>query len=123
MRLSAVCLPMKKRPLYAALLFACTKKDLLNEVQLPPDTAMNDANKFALITETYISLRDKPGDMGITIAHARRLDILPVKGIEILQKDDEQILWIDVGEGWVPRTSVQLYSSKEKALTAAKKLK
>ena len=118
---------MKKKLLYlpalCMLLLSCTENATLSGVDLPANTAMNDANRYALIIETYVSLRDKPGDNGITIAHARRLDILPITGIEIVQKDEEQILWIDVGEGWLPRSSVQLYTSKEKALTAAKKLK
>ena len=104
------------------VLCSCTKTDGLQEVEFPIDSAMNYANRFALIIETYVSLRDKPGDDGIAIAHARRLDIFPVEGLEILQNGEEQILWVNLGTGWVKRESVQLYSSKEKVLKAAEKL-
>ncbi len=117
---------MKKLLLIYCIIFfllSCKKDRGLSDVQLPPGTAMDDANHFALIMETYISLKDKPGEDGITIAHARRLDILPVEGLEIIRKNENQTIWIHVGEGWVPRSCVQLYSSKEKAVTAAKKLK
>ncbi len=102
---------------------ACTKTNDLAELDLPSDSPMHDANRYALITETYISVRDKPGDDGISISHARRLDIFKVEGLEIVRKDDEQILWVNLGEGWVPRTALQLYPSREKANTASKKLK
>lgn len=103
--------------------FSCNKAESLKDLDLPVDTAMNDANRFALIIDTYVSIRDVPGDEGINIAHARKLDIFPVEGLEITKKDDEQILWVNLGNGWVQRSSVQLYSTKEKALTAAKRLK
>ena len=104
-------------------LLSCSKDDTLQTLDLPPDSAMNDANRFALIIETYVSLLDKPGDDGITVSHARKLDVFPVEGLEIVKEDGEQILWVNLGKGWIQRSSVQLYSSKEKVLTAAKKLK
>lgn len=102
--------------------FACTKHSGLQELDLPEDSAMNDANRFALIIETYVSLRDKPGDDGIAIAHARKLDIFPVEGLQIIKDDNKQIVWVNLGSGWVTRDSVQLYSSKEKVLKAAENM-
>lgn len=104
-------------------LLSCSREDPLQTLDLPPDSAMNDANRFALIIETYVSLLDKPGSDGITVSHARKLDVFPVEGLEIVKEDEEQILWVNLGKGWIQRSSVQLYSSKEKVLTAAKKLK
>lgn len=102
---------------------SCSDKDAFQRLELPADSAMNDANRFALVIETYISLRDRPGNDGITIAHARKLDVFPVEGLEIVKQNEEQVLWVNLGKGWVQRSSVQLYSSKEKVLTAAKKLR
>ncbi|MEL3912140.1 hypothetical protein [Treponema pedis] len=107
--------------LFFLSLCSCSKKERLKEVDLPSDSAMNDANRFALIIETYVSLRDKPGEDGIAIAHARRLDIFPVEGLKIVKNKDEQELWINLGTGWIQRESVQLYPSKEKVLKAAEK--
>ena len=104
-------------------LLSCSKEDPLQTLDLPSDSAMHDANRFALIIETYVSLLDKPGDDGITVSHARKFDVFPVEGLEIVKEDGEQILWVNLGKGWIQRSSVQLYSSKEKVLTAAKKLK
>ncbi len=109
--------------LFCLVVFSCSKSNDLADLDLPSDSAMHDANRYALITETYISVRDKPGDDGITISHARRLDIFKIEGLEIIQKDDQQIHWVNLGVGWVPRSALQLYPSKEKANTASKKLK
>ncbi len=104
------------------IIASCTKNSGLQELELPEDSAMNDANRFALIIETYVSLRDKPGDDGIAIAHARKLDIFPVEGLQIIKDDGQQILWVNLGSGWVKRDSVQLYPSKEKVLKAAESM-
>ncbi|PIE98536.1 MAG: hypothetical protein CR988_02820 [Treponema sp.] len=108
--------------LFGLLIFGCKKQEVLANLQLPPDSPMTDANRYAVIIETYISLKDKPGQDGITLAHARCKDIFSVIGIDIIQIDDEQELWVHLDGGWIPRDSVQLYSSEEKAKTAADNL-
>lgn len=101
---------------------SCSKKNALQDLELPQDSAINDANRFALVTETYVSLRDKPGDDGISIAHARRSEIFPVEGIEIIKTGDTQVLWVNLGIGWIKRDSIQLYSSKDKVKKAAESM-
>lgn len=109
--------------IFFLLIFSCNDDKGLECVVLPSDSAINDANRYALVIETYISLRDKPGYSGIIVAHARQKDVFSVKGIDIVSADSSQSLWIDLGSGWVPRSCVRLYPTKEKALTEAKKLK
>ena len=40
---------------------SCSGESPLQTLVLPSDSAMNDANRFALVIETYVSLRDRPG--------------------------------------------------------------
>lgn len=89
---------------------------------VPPNSPIGEARRFAVITKAYVLLRDKPGVTGIVIAYARRKDIFPVLGIDLLSKDKESALWVNVERGWLPWDCVQLYSSKAKALAASKKL-
>ncbi|MGP1438324.1 MAG: hypothetical protein ACTTKH_04555 [Treponema sp.] len=106
------------------LLIGCTKKDVIEKITLPQDTAINSAMQYAVIIEPYVSFRDKPSDDGITSSHARSGEVFMVEAIKAEMKNGNQILWINLKDaGWLISSSVHLYSTKEKANTAAKKLK
>ena len=104
-------------------LAACTRHVSLDSIALPPDSAVNDADRFAVITETYISLKDTPGANGIIVNHARRKEIYEVTGTQFVSRDSESELWVHLTDGWLQRTCVELYPSRAKAETAAARLK
>lgn len=104
-------------------LFSCTNRATLDSVILPPDSAVNDADRFAVIVETYISLKDSPGANGIIVNHARRKEIYEVTGTQFVSKDSESELWVHLTDGWLQRSFVELYPSRAKAETAAARLK
>ncbi|AEZ57186.1 hypothetical protein [Treponema pallidum] len=121
-------IPVLQRRTWALVLLvlsstsACVRKNSLEDVRFPSNSPIGEARRFAVITKAYVLLRDKPGVTGIVIAYARRKDIFPVLGIDLLSKDKESALWVNVERGWLPWDCVQLYSSKAKALAASKKL-
>ena len=104
-------------------LVSCTRHTSLDSITLPPDSALNDADRFAVIIETYISLKDTPGQNGIIVNHARRKEIYEVIGTEFVSKDSESELWVHLTDGWLQRSCVELYPSRAKAETAATRLK
>jgi len=95
----------------------------LDSITLAPDSAVNDADRFAVITETYIALKDTPGSNGIIVNHARRKEIYEVMGTQFVLKDSESELWVHLTDGWLQRSCVELYPSRAKAETAAGRLK
>lgn len=103
--------------------FSCSRHTTLDAISLPPDSAVNEADRFAVIVETYIALKDSPGANGIIINHARRKEIYAVTGTQFVSKDSESELWVHLTDGWLQRSCVELYSSKAKADTAAARLK
>lgn len=103
--------------------FSCVRRTDLDAITLPPDSALNDADRFAVIIETYISLKDSPGANGIIVNHARRKEIYEVTGTEFVSKDSESELWVHLTGGWLQRSCVELYPSRAKAETAAARLK
>ena len=103
--------------------FSCTRHATLDAITLPPDSAVNEADRFAVIIETYISLKDTPGQNGIIVNHARRKEIYEVRGTQFVSKDSESELWIHLTDGWLQRSCVELYPSRAKAETAAARLK
>jgi len=104
-------------------LFSCTRHTTLDTIILPPDSAVNDADRFAVIVETYISLKDSPGANGIIVNHARRKEIYEVTGTQFVSRDSESELWVHLTDGWLQRSFVELYPSRAKAETAAARLK
>jgi hypothetical protein len=110
--LLALCLPV-----------SCMRNSSITTLDLPSTPAVSTLERYALVLDPYISLRDLPGETGITIAHGRRGEIYEVSGKRIVQTGTEGVIWLHLGEGWVLASSVQLYSSREKAETAAAALK
>ncbi len=102
---------------------SCSSPRSLNSIDIPDTPLLSSDGRYAVVIEPYVSMRDQPGDKGITIAHSRRGDIFTVKGKRIVDTADARVLWIDLGPGWVIESSVQLYSGEERAKTAAKLLK
>jgi len=103
--------------------FSCARHTGLEVILLPPDSALKDADRFAVIVETYISLKDSPGVNGIIVNHARRKEIYEVTGTEFVPQHSNSELWVHLTGGWLQRSCVELYPSREKAETAAAQLK
>jgi hypothetical protein len=106
-----------------AVLSGCTRSFRLDNLSLPASSVISTEDRFALIIDPYVSLRDQPGDSGITIAHGRRGEIFVVAGNRLVESGKSRILWINLGSGWVAGASVQLCSSREKAETISATLK
>ena len=109
--------------LSAAFCASCAKNTSLGTLDLPSTPAVSESNRYALVLDPYISLRDKPGDQGVTVAHGRRGEIHEVTGKKIIETQSENEVWVNLGSGWVSSLSVELYSSREKAETAAVRFK
>lgn len=109
-------------PCFFFCLVSCTNRPTL-DIILPSDSAVNDADRFAVIVETYISLKDSPGVDGIIVNHARRKEIYEVTGTQFVSRNSESELWVHLTDGWLQRSCVELYPSRAKAETAAARLK
>lgn len=103
--------------------YGCTKKDVIGELNFPSDTAL-DVSRYALVTEPYITFRDKPSDDGVVSSHARLGEVFEIEAIKSEMVRGVHVVWIHLkDEGWVASDSVRLYSTKEKAINASKKIK
>jgi hypothetical protein len=107
-----------KFSLLLVLLMSCTRKSDITSLELTASPVISRENRVALVVDPYIALRDKPGDDGITIAHARRGDVFLVEGKRFEQTAGTRVLWIDLGTGWVRESSLQFYSSEARACAA-----
>ena len=103
--------------------FSCAKHTGIEHIQLPADSPMHEADRYAVIVETYVALKDRPGAQGISVAHARKKEIYPIIGTQFVLLQGESELWVHLSEGWIKQTAVEVYPTHEKAFTAASRLK
>ncbi|TAH50954.1 MAG: hypothetical protein EWM51_09590 [Treponema sp.] len=94
---------------------SCRKQETVADLSFDATPVVSEHNRFALILDPYVSLRDAPGDKGITVAHARRGDVQEVKGVKILTVAGKPVHWLELDGGWIPASSVSLYSNRRKA--------
>lgn len=99
---------------------SCSPENNISDLSFPSASIISNENRFALIIEPYVAIRDKPGSDGITVAHGRRGDVFSVRGNQLLNEDKSQVLWINIESGWVISEKISLFSNKAKARTAAK---
>lgn len=120
---------MRKRffPVFAfwllILFVSCNKgPDGLTALSFDSASVISSQNRIALITDPYISMRDKSGLTGITAAHGRRGEIYEITGVELVESEKGLETWYNLGTGWVPSSAIRVFSDRSKASTAAKEL-
>ena len=105
------------------LTVSCAKHNTISTIVLPSTPIISTTDRFALVIDPYISLRDQPGESGITVSHGRRGEIYGITGTKIIKTGRETVLWVNLGTGWVVSNSVEFYSSNDKAKTASARFK
>ena len=94
---------------------SCKQKKEI-EIVLPALLKSPAQEDWAVIQEPYTAFYDDPDINSGIAAHARRGDVLQVKGRKI---DDDRQIWIKFDHGWIPSSVVIIYSNELKARKAA----
>lgn len=102
------------------LCFSCSKKEEIitfeenSVLDLAPDV------KWALITEPYAAYRKNMDFNSDITGYCRKGDILKVLGHSTDKKNNS---WYKFDKGWIPSSSLIVYSNKYKAQSALEQLK
>jgi len=102
-----------------AALSSCRDSRSLRSLDLPSTPVITESDRFALVLDLYVALRDEPGPTGITVSHVRRGEVYAITGKRIIEEGKSNAVWVCLEGGWCPVLSVELYSSREKAETAS----
>lgn len=94
----------------------------LDTVILPAESPVNHADRFAVVTEPYVALQDRPGTDGIVVSHARQNEVYEIVGTQFVSDEEKSTLWVRLANGWVEHSYVALYSSKARAKAASARL-
>lgn len=102
------------------VLCGCSKKvgiiDLSNAPLLPVDS------KWAVVIDPYAIYRSEPTLSAPVSGYGRRGAVQEVVGQRITMEEKKQVIWYQFSSGWLPETSLQVYSNELKAQSAAKEL-
>ena len=105
------------------ILISCSKEDVVEDASLPQETALKDFSRYALVIEPYITFKDTPYEDGVSSSHARAGEVFEVEAIQVQLQNGKKVIWVELKDaGWVQSSSLQLYPTKEKAITASKKI-
>lgn len=102
-----------------ATLSSCRDSRSLRSLDLPSTPVITESDRFALVLDPYVALRDEPGPAGITVSHVRRGEVYAITGKRIIEEGKSHAVWVCLESGWCPVVSVELYSSRDKAETAS----
>ena len=104
----------------AAIFTGCAKKsvevivfDNTHPLALAPDV------EWAVVTEPYAVFRETDDWSAATEGHSRKGEILQVRGKAV---DSNKENWYYFEGGWLPQSSVSIFSNRYKAETVSKNL-
>ncbi len=104
----------------AAVFTGCAKKsvevivfDNTHPLALAPDV------EWAVVTEPYAVFRETDDWSAATEGHSRKGEILQVRGKAV---DSNKENWYYFEGGWLPQSSVSIFSNRYKAETVSKNL-
>lgn len=101
-------------------LSACSKRsniiDLSSAPLLPVDS------QWGVITDPYAIYRSEPNLSANPAGYGRRGDLHEIKGQRIISENKKQVIWYQFSAGWLPDTSIQVYSNELRAQAAVKEI-
>lgn len=104
----------------AFLVSGCQKNDDKNEAVVFDETypyAISPDVNWAVITEPYVGFHESSSSNSSSTSYCRKGEILQVKGFSI---NEEHESWYLFDKGWIPSSSLVVYTNRYKAESAVK---
>lgn len=118
---------------FSFAVLSCSKND--NEIVLEPfdNGELSPVIEWALVTDPYVACHEKAGYEYPSVASFRRGEVYQVEGNCTVYITDGETspskrenakkeTWYAIENGWVPSSSVKIFSNKLRALSALKEM-
>ncbi|MCR5724287.1 MAG: hypothetical protein K6G80_04280 [Treponema sp.] len=102
---------------------SCNRRDGTVQFDTSDPYALEPGVDWAVVSVPYAACYGEPGYESAVLTHYRRGAVLQVQGQQtvVLSKEEEKSeLWYAFDEGWMPKSSLQIFSNKLRAEKAAK---
>ena len=108
---------------------ACNQRDTVEPIELPATTALVLQSNWAVITSSYLRLREGPGISAPVSATLWKGSVLEIVSKTSMKEvvDDEEGFWYQISydglAGWVFGSYLELFDSKHSAEESARELR
>lgn len=102
------------------LMTGCKRRSAIIDLTEAPILQVD--SQWALVLDPYAIYREEPGLEATATGYGRRGDLQELKGRRMITENKVTTTWYQFELGWLPETSVQIYSNQLKAATAARDL-
>lgn len=119
---------MKNRFLLIAALFivSCSNETFKEDIDMPSTPVLTATSRWGVVNSSYIRITDMEDRHNLIIATLRKGDIVEILSRETEKNSDSPMYWYEVksGEihGVVPEEMIDIYDSREKALSASSQM-
>ena len=96
-------------------ILSCTNKEP-SQIDVSHTEYFASSPQWAVITEAYASYFTTPSKKSEINSYGREGEVISVEGIRIENRET----WYKFEQGWLPQSSVTIYSNKLQATSAAK---
>jgi hypothetical protein len=101
------------------LLCGCVRKNVPLTLDNSDPLALDPGIEWAVVHDPYAAYRKTAGYDAPVTAHCRKADILQVTGRCTVRIDTTDETWYAFRDGWLPGNSIDIYSNKFRAKSAA----
>ena len=109
--------------IFLICLSSCKKNNGQLEMQTLLPEELSPRVEWALVSDPYVACRQEASYESPTVASFRKGEIYEIKGNCRIIVDGKKELWYAIEEGWVPSSTVKVYSNKLKAEKAKKEMR
>jgi hypothetical protein len=121
MKLSRLVLAAASFMIAGLLFSSCVRRNAPVSFDNSDPLALDPDIQWAVVHDPYAAFRKETSYDSEVTGHSRQGDILQVAGFHTVQEDKKEKAeqWYAFDQGWLPASTVDIYSNKLKAQTAA----
>lgn len=109
------------------LLFtSCSPREEVPEISMPATPIMTGTTSWGVVNVSYLKINKEPDNDQHIVTTLRKGDLVRIESIHHISEGQDSTIWYNIKKenlrGWVKDGSLDSYSTREKARTAAKRL-
>jgi predicted SnoaL-like aldol condensation-catalyzing enzyme len=105
---------------------SCSQKIEVPEIVLPSTPIMKGTTSWGVVNVSYLKINKEPNNDQHIVTTLRKGDLVQIESVHYINEGRNSSIWFHISKdrlnGWVKDSSLDSYSTKEKAKTASERL-